>query len=396
MGEHNQSDTSTKETTQMEQTALEVTELTKVYSDGTLAVDNINFRVEKGDFCVLIGPSGCGKSTTLHSIIGKTNPTAGRIELNGSDITDSPIYKRNVGLVFQDFQLFPHLTVEENVKYGPERMDWSEKDLSTQVDHVLELLRIEETQNRTPTELSVGQQQRVALARSLVLEPDLLLLDEPLGDLDYKLQKSMEREFLRLHRELDTTFVYVTHDQTQAMRLGDQIIVMNEGKIEQSGSVDDVYNSPATGFVATFVGDTNIFFGQLQDVVLGENSATIITDYGTFETSTVNLRSPADQLLGEELMFAVRPQLLEITNEATNTLPCSIQDVISRPGRGTQLVLEATSNDDVSRQIQMMVYREFDVQNDTVTIGWDPEDAILIEKASVAKNINLEKDIYGE
>jgi ABC-type Fe3+/spermidine/putrescine transport system ATPase subunit len=396
MSRTNHTDSRTAESTETRDVALDVTDLTKVYPDGTVAVDDVSFQVAQGDFCVLIGPSGCGKSTTLHSIIGKVNPTAGRIVLGETDITNVPTHRRDIGLVFQDFQLFPHLSVEENVRYGLERMDWTADDIDAQVAEVLQLLRLSDIQDRSPGDLSAGQKQRVALARSLVLEPDLLLLDEPLGDLDYKLQKFMEREFLRLHRELDTTFVYVTHDQTQAMRLGDQIIVMNDGKVEQSGTVDEVYNSPETAFVATFVGDTNVFFGTLADVAPDGNTATLETDYGTFQIGTGNLRSPPEQLVGEELVFAVRPQFLELTAAAANTLSCAVADVIHRPGRGTQLVLEADGSDGASRRLQMMAYETLDVSEETVTIGWEPTDAILLESVSVVDDVDLEKDILGE
>jgi ABC-type Fe3+/spermidine/putrescine transport system ATPase subunit len=388
--------TSDDATTEPRENALEVTGLKKVYPDGTLAVDDISFSVQAGDFCVLIGPSGCGKSTTLHSIIGKVEPTSGRIVLDGKDITRTPTHERDIGLVFQDFQLFPHLTVEGNVRYGLERMGRPEDEIEGRVDEVLTLLRLVDTRERSPADLSAGQRQRVALARSLVLEPDLLLLDEPLGDLDYKLQKFMEREFLRLHRELDTTFVYVTHDQTQAMRLGDQIIVMHDGKIEQSGSVDEVYNTPATAFVATFVGDTNVFYGELTDVAADGERATIETDYGAFTVDMTTLRSPAEDLRGRELVFAVRPQFLELASETHNTIECTVEDAIYRPGRGTQVVLEATDGIGGTRELQLMAYEKLELVDETATVGWEPADSILLEEVSVVENADLERDILGE
>jgi ABC-type Fe3+/spermidine/putrescine transport system ATPase subunit len=219
----------------------------------------------------------------------------------------------------------------------------------------------------------------------------LLLLDEPLGDLDYKLQKSMEREFLRIHRELDTTFVYVTHDQTQAMRLGDRIVVMNDGRIEQTGSVEEVYNSPETAFVATFVGDTNVFYGELTDVE-GEY-ATVQTDYGSFTASTANLDSPPEELLDTELVLAVRPQHLQLTDEAENRLACLVDDIIDRPGRGTKLLLTIEETD---REIQLLTYEEITGDPEHVTVGWTPDNTLLLERVSVAENVDLETDILGE
>src|SRR6056297_2748732 len=242
---------------------LEITDLTKVYPDGTVAVEEISFDIKRGDFCVLIGPSGCGKSTTLHSIVGRFPITEGSIHLDGVDITDATTYERDIGLVFQDFQLFPHLSVRENIAYGLDRLDTAAAERDERVSEMLDIMRLADLGDRSPEELSAGQKQRVALARSLVLEPKLLLLDEPLGDMDYKLQKRMERELLRVHREVDTTFVYVTHDQRQAMRMGDHLIVMNEGLIEQAAPSEEIYQQPRTAFVAAFVGDSNIFSGQL-------------------------------------------------------------------------------------------------------------------------------------
>jgi len=373
---------------------LEVNDLTKIYNDGTLAVDDIDFTVRQGDFCVLIGPSGCGKTTTLHSIVGKVTPTDGRIVMDGTEITDVPIEERDIGLVFQDFQLFPHLSVEQNVRYGLERMAVPAQEIEARTDRILDLLRLSDVRDRAPSGISAGQQQRVALARSLVLEPSVLLLDEPLGDLDYKLQKFMEREFLRIHRELDTTFVYVTHDQNQAMRLGNRIVVMNDGRIEQTGTVDEVYNSPATAFVATFVGDTNVFSGELSAADNGR--ATVETPYGTFVASTANLRTSAENLLGDEIIFAVRPQHVALTADAENDLSCTVADVIYRPGRGTQLLLNRGQDSETrAKELTVMVYDRVSVSA-KVTIGWEPEDAILLDEVSVAEDVDLETDILGE
>lgn len=374
--------------------ALDVQHLTKVYDDGTVAVDDVSFQVEQGEFCVLIGPSGCGKSTTLHSIVGKVEPTDGHVVMGGRDVTDVPTEQRDIGLVFQDFQLFPHLTVAENVRYGLERMDTPESEIEERVGEMLELLGLSAVRERPPGELSAGQQQRVALARSLVLEPDLLLLDEPLGDLDYKLQKSMEREFLRIHRELETTFVYVTHDQTQAMRLGDHIVVMNDGKIEQAGSVDEIYDTPDTAFVATFVGDTNVFYGTVTDVD-GE-TATVETDDGALLASTRTVDGQPADLLESDVVVAVRPQHLRLTDGAQNTRTCTVDDVIYRPGRGTQLLLTDDDRSETDSSLQLTSAERIDPDTETVTVGWDPTDAIVLDTISVVDGVDLETDILGE
>ena len=373
---------------------LSVEHLTKVYGDGTLAVDDISFTVERGDFCVVIGPSGCGKSTTLHSIVGKIAPTSGRIVLDGTDITDLPTYRRDISLVFQDFQLFPHMSVEENVYYGLEAADIERA--AADVDDLLSLLGIAEYSESSPRALSAGQKQRVALARSLVIEPKLLLLDEPLGDMDYKLQKRMERELLRIHRETDTTFVYVTHDQTQAMRLADQIIVMNGGRIEQSDSVEAVYNRPSTAFVSTFVGDSNVFSGAVTAVLEGGDVVRVATPWGAFDIGTENLRAPPVDVRGTVIPFAVRPHRLSVSDTATNTLSCAVDDVIHRPDAGTQIVGHATDYRGVDKEVQLTSWEQIDVEGDTVIVGWEPEDAVLLEELSVLPGIDLERDILGE
>jgi len=374
---------------------LDVSGFTKIYPDGTLAVDGIDFSIDRGDFCVLIGPSGCGKSTTLHSIVGKIDVTDGTITLDGEDITDTPTYERDISLVFQDFQLFPHLSVRGNIRYGLERMGVPEPEMEARVDRIVELLKLGDLVDRSPGELSAGQKQQVALARSLVIEPKLLLLDEPLGDLDYKLQKHMERELMRIHHELDTTFVYVTHDQTQAMRLADQIVVMNEGQVEQSGTAEEVYDAPSTAFVATFVGDSNTFFGELTAVSEDGSRATVETAFGDFQASTDNLVSSPRDLLGTEIPFSVRPQSLSLGAGGDNELTCEVEDVIHHPGSGTQVVLEAESAAG-SKTVQLMTRDLDDAPDGRVTASWAAADTILLEETSVVPDVDLEADILGE
>ncbi|KAB1185457.1 MULTISPECIES: ABC transporter ATP-binding protein [Haloferax] len=374
---------------------LKVEGLTKIYPDGTLAVDDIDFQIKAGDFCVIIGPSGCGKSTTLHSLVGKIPPTEGKVILDGKDITHAPTYERDIGLVFQDFQLFPHLTVEENIIYGLKRMDLPKDVIDERLENVLEMMQLHELRARPPKELSSGQKQRVALARSLVLEPKLLLLDEPLGDMDYKLQKRMERELLRIHRELDTTFVYVTHDQTQAMRLADQVIVMNGGKIEHSAPVEEVYNEPNTAFVAAFVGDSNMFDGEIVGLSEDESVATVQTSFGEFTVSTANLHSPPADIVGKRMPFAVRPQFVKLGGDTDNTLECRVEDVIYQSGSGTQVILFAET-DEGEEEIQLKSEDYLEVDEDRVTVGWDTENTIILERTSVVDGIDLDTDILGK
>ena len=374
-------------------TILDVSGLTKVYPDGTLAVDDIDFSVQEGDFAVIIGPSGCGKSTTLHSLVGKVEPTEGTILLDGEDITGTRTYDRDIGLVFQDFQLFPHLSVEENLRYGLERLELGADEADQRVDNIVETLKLTGISDRDPMELSAGQKQRVALARSLVLEPKLLLLDEPLGDMDYKLQKHMEEELLRIHREFDTTLVYVTHDQTQAMRLGDQVVVMNDGKIEQSESVDKVYNHPATAFVATFVGDSNLLHGTVESVSNNGTIAHVETDLGRFAVSTENLHSAPADVVDTDLSFSVRPQHLSLS-DGENVVECQVEDVISHASEGTQVILAPLA--DESKEMQLRSRELISDLDSEVTVSWDSADATILERNSVVEDVDLEKDILGE
>lgn len=375
---------------------LEVRELTKEYPDGTVAVEEVSFSIDPGDFCVLIGPSGCGKSTTLHSLVGRFPITAGNVILDGQDITHTETHRRDIGLVFQDFQLFPHLTVTENIEYGPEQLGIDQAERADRVNDMVDIMQLDGMRNRHPEELSAGQKQRVALARSLVLEPKLLLLDEPLGDMDYKLQKRMERELLRIHREMDTTFVYVTHDQTQAMRLSDQIVVMNDGKIEQSGSIDEVYNSPATAFVSTFVGDSNVFTGDLSGTVDDGRTAEIDTRFGTFRASTRNLDSDPESLRGESIPFSVRPQHLRIGSHLDNVLECAVEDMIHQPGAGTQVLLHARNEDGEPEEFQLQSSEVLTVDEETIQVTWSADDATLLELTSVLPDVDLEEDVLGE
>ena len=370
--------------------AVEVAGLRRVYDGDILAVDDIDFTISHGEFCVIIGPSGCGKTTTLHSIIGKVTPTAGEIYIDGEEVTDAPTHERDIGLVFQDFQLFPHMSVEENVRYGLEQTDQVDDQV---VEEMLELMDLTEQRAQSTGELSAGQRQRVALARSLVLQPDVLLLDEPLGDMDYKLQKRMEQELLRIHREVQTTFVYVTHDQRQAMRMGDQVIVMNDGQIEQSGSAQAVYDTPANAFVAAFVGDSNILDGTVVETE-GE-SVEIETNLGRFRTTTE--ATPPEP--GTTAYLVIRPHHLSIAADGAtepNSVGGTVRDVIEHPVAGTEVFVQTAEDDDEELRAQIRNHHEGLSQGETLTLTWSEDDAHLLTELSVVSGVDLETDILGE
>ncbi len=242
---------------------LDISHITKRYGDAK-AVDDVSLSVEDGEFVVLLGPSGCGKTTTLRTVAGFVEPSSGRVELGGRDITDLPPWKRNAGLVFQSYALFPHLTVAENVSFGLEMRSVPQPDREPRIAEALRLVRLGTLGDRLPRQLSGGQQQRVALARALAFRPDILLLDEPLSNLDAKLRQDVRVEIRELQRKLGLTTVMVTHDQEEALTMADRLVVMNEGRIRQSGSQQDLYERPADRFVADFVGRSTFFEGRVE------------------------------------------------------------------------------------------------------------------------------------
>ena len=260
---------------------IELVDLTRVFEDGMVAVDKVNLKVKKGEFVTFLWPSGCGKTTTLRMIAGFDKPTSGKILLNGQDISGLPPHKRPVNTVFQRYALFPHLNVADNVAFGLklkkikvtyERRDGSrftkveklsKAEIAEKVNKALKIVDLEGFEKRSVSTLSGGQQQRVAIARAIVNEPQILLLDEPLGALDLKMRKDMQLELKEMHKKLGITFIYVTHDQEEALTMSDTIVVMKDGEIQQEGTPLDIYNEPANSFVADFIGDSNIFSGTM-------------------------------------------------------------------------------------------------------------------------------------
>ncbi len=260
---------------------LQLTALTKSFGD-VRAVEGVDLDIGQGELMVLLGPSGCGKTTTLRMIAGFVAPTAGEIRLGGHDITRQPPWKRNTGLVFQSYALFPHLSAAENVAFGLRMRKLPQTQIAAKVAEVLRLVRLEGLAERLPRELSGGQQQRVALARALVIEPDILLLDEPLSNLDAKLRAEVRVEIRELQRKLGLTTVMVTHDQEEALTMADRLVVMANGKVQQVGSQRDLYERPVNAFVAGFVGRTNFLRGRLQapGVFRSESGLALRCDQG--------------------------------------------------------------------------------------------------------------------
>jgi spermidine/putrescine transport system ATP-binding protein len=270
-----------------------------------VAVDRISLRIESGEFFSLLGPSGCGKTTTLRMIGGFEAPTSGRIELRGRDVTTDAPDKRPVNMVFQNYALFPHLDVGGNIAFGLRRHNVPRVDIQRRVGEALELVSLSGYEKRKPNQLSGGQQQRVALARALVNRPNVLLLDEPLGALDLKLRKQLQVELKRVQAEVGITFVYVTHDQEEALTMSDRIAVMHRGRVEQLGTPEELYERPATRFVADFIGTTNLLAGTVEST--GSGTVRI-----RLESGDVCLATSPDVGVGRAVELSVRPEAIDI------------------------------------------------------------------------------------
>ncbi len=304
-----------KTTMENEASIIELKHLTKVYEDGFTAVDDFNLKVAKGEFVTFLGPSGCGKTTTLRMIAGFDTPSSGEILLDGRPITDLPPYKRPINTVFQRYALFPHMNIYDNIAFGLKQKKTPKDVIARKVRRVLDLVDLEGFEKRKVSTLSGGQQQRIAIARALVNEPEILLLDEPLGALDLKMRKEMQLELKNMHDKLGITFIYVTHDQEEALTMSDKIVVLNEGKVQQIGTPEDIYNEPKNTFVADFIGESNIFNG----IMTGKRTARFCG--GEF---TCVDEFPE----GTHITAVVRPEDVEITKPKKGMITGTVDSVI--------------------------------------------------------------------
>jgi spermidine/putrescine transport system ATP-binding protein len=284
---------------------VELKNVTKRFGNFT-AVANIDLTIKAGEFLTLLGPSGCGKTTLLRMVSGFEAPTEGTVWLDGADVTDLPPYRRDVNQVFQSYALFPHLTVEGNISFGLRMRKLPRAEIADRVRRVTELVSLGGMEGRKPNELSGGQRQRVALARAIVCQPKVLLLDEPLSALDAKLRQAMQIELKRLQKKLGITFVFVTHDQGEALTMSDRIAVVNKGRIEQIGDTAEIYHSPQTSFVANFIGQANVIEARVVEGRDGVRRLRLGSD--------VEVRAPDDSQLGgaSELLVSIRPEKIHL------------------------------------------------------------------------------------
>ncbi len=336
-----------------------------------VAVDELNLDVARGEFISLLGPSGCGKTTTLRMIGGFEDPTEGAIYLDGKDITYDPPYRRDVNTVFQSYALFPHLSVKENIAFGLKRKKVDKREMESRVGQLAEMVGLSGLVNRKPRELSGGQQQRVALARALVNQPKVLLLDEPLSALDVKLRKQMQLELKKIQREVGVTFVFVTHDQEEAMTMSDRVAVMFQGRLEQVGSPEVVYNSPATEFVAGFLGAANLLRGK---VIEGAGERWVAELPGGEKVAT----KPSPSGASEHLTFGIRPEKIQLVPQSAareggyNWVSGTVVNAVFF-GVASQFVVHLLDGTEISVYQQNSSRSQSFSQGERVGVVWDPE-----------------------
>lgn len=340
--------------------------LRKEFPD-VVAVKDIDLEVRDGEFFTLLGPSGSGKTTVLRMIAGLDYPTKGTVYLTGQDVTNTPPYNRDVNTVFQDYALFPHMTVEENISYGLEIRGFEGQEITRRVTELLELVSLSGLATRSVDELSGGQQQRVALARALAIEPQVLLLDEPLGALDEKLRREMQVELKNIQEELGTTFLYVTHDQEEALSMSDRIGVMDSGNLVQIGTPEEIYERPRTVFIAEFFRGSNIFSGTVQTsrdgkLVLSFAGTEIVADSPPQKTHPRN----------HTVKFFVRSENIEATDSAVNRLSGTVGNVVYR-GSVTDYTVQVADHT-FTVTLTDNAYSE----GDDLTFSWQPQDTVLL------------------
>ncbi|TPI37376.1 ABC transporter ATP-binding protein [Mesorhizobium sp. B3-1-6] len=337
-----------------------------------VAVRDFSLSIRKGSFVTLLGPSGCGKTTILRSIAGLVDISAGQIMIGGRRVDDVPIYKRNIGLVFQSYALFPHKTVFDNVAFGLKYRNVAKPEIRRKVGQALDMVRLPGSEKKLPSQLSGGQQQRIALARAIVFEPQVLLLDEPLSALDANMREEMRVEIKKIQKETGITAIFVTHDQEEALSMSDRIVVMNAGSAEQVGTPEEVYERPATAFVADFLGKANMLSGT----VSRSDGPTIVK---LASGQTVNVLSPKALPQGSAVTVVVRPQKLAVGAKAgANRLPGR---VVSASYLGGSAIYEvdigAKTNIRANAPIDGRVLRE----GEAIELGFDADDCVLLDEA---------------
>ena len=336
-------------------------------------VKSMNIEVKEGEFLTLLGPSGCGKTTTLRMIAGFEDATSGIIKVQGVRVEDKEPFERDVNTVFQNYALFPHMTVFDNIAYGLKIKKRPKDEIKKRVNEMLDLVQLKGYENRKPDALSGGQKQRVAIARALINNPKVLLLDEPLGALDLKLRKQMQVELKRLQKKLGITFVYVTHDQEEALTMSDRIAVMNEGVIEQLGTPREIYDRPLTKFVAGFIGESNIFDGKV--ISVHDGIINVETSAGTMKVKGNGFEA------GEDIHVSIRPEHIKVSADSVEgfNLRGKIKDNIYM---GTFVKTSVDLKDKTEIKYSRIEKEEEFTEGNFVNIYWNPERAVAIKSKS--------------
>jgi spermidine/putrescine transport system ATP-binding protein len=371
---------------------VEIDNVTKRFTD-YVAVNEADFSIASGEFFSLLGPSGCGKTTTLRMIAGFETPTEGAIRLEGRDVSRVPPHKRNVNTVFQHYALFPHMTVWDNVAYGPRSLKIDKAkgkgEVKRRVDELLEIVRLTDFAKRKPAQLSGGQQQRVALARALVNYPSALLLDEPLGALDLKLRQVMQFELKRIQREVGITFVYVTHDQEEALTMSDRIAVMNAGNVDQIGSPTEIYDRPATVFVASFIGQANLWAGR--------QTGRANREFVQVEVLGSSLKARAGDTTiepGGHATLMIRPERVRVSMDAPTgdvaTVPATVTDLTFQ-GPVVRLSLAAADDSAIIAHVGPEQDLPLLRPGDKVHVSWAPEASLVLPAADIPTTEDLEE-----
>lgn len=335
---------------------IDLVNISKSY-DGSLVLDDLNLSIHKNEFVTLLGPSGCGKTTTLRILGGFEKPDKGSVIFDGKDITDMPPNKRALNTVFQKYALFSHMTIAENIAFGLKIKGKSKSYINDKIKYALKLVNLEGYENRSPDSLSGGQQQRIAIARAIVNEPKVLLLDEPLGALDLKLRQNMQYELIRLKNELGITFIYVTHDQEEALTMSDTIVVMNQGYIQQMGTPEKIYNEPENSFVADFIGESNIISATMIEdklvEILGARFVCVDTGFGT--------NQPVDVVIRPEDIDLVKPEEGTITGRVTGLIFKGVHYEMDVMANGHEWLVHSTDMFPVGSEVGIHV-DPFDIQ----------------------------------
>jgi ABC-type Fe3+/spermidine/putrescine transport system ATPase subunit len=333
-----------------------------------VAVNDVSLIMDKGSFITLLGPSGCGKTTILRSLAGLVTPSSGEISIAGRRVNDVPIHKRNIGLVFQNYALFPHKTIFDNVAFGLKYRSVPKDEIKRKVTRALEIVRLPGVEKKVPSELSGGQQQRIALARAIVIEPDLLLLDEPLSALDANLREEMRIEIKTIQREVGITTLFVTHDQEEALAMSDRIVVMNHGIVEQAGTPEEVYNTPASRYVASFLGQSNLLEGRVTAAAGGE-AKVALDEGGTVTVAAKSLKA------GDKVTVVVRAQKITVGGSAGNVLNGTIVSTAYLGGTASYVAAVGKLRLNAINPIAGHVFRE----GEAVTLTFAPADCVLLD-----------------